>query len=128
MLTYVQGVSDLLDDSLKFHVDKRKVRRQSFGQYIRQSAAIGSLCRQLCGNNVCAENAVIVFGAAECSSGFGYFPGPVKKLVDHLKMITRVVVIDEHYTSQVNLHVRLSLSSIYFVFYLFFQFYIYIEL
>lgn len=48
------------------------------------------------------RNAVIVLGAAQCSSGFGYFPGPMKKLRRYLEeeYPGRVVVLDEHYTSK----------------------------
>ena len=43
---------------------------------------------------------MVVFGACECSSGWGYFPAPVKTLVRRLQRRCRVVVLDEHFSSQ----------------------------
>ena len=46
------------------------------------------------------SKAIVVFGAAQCHSGFGYFPAPVKGLVRRLRRHTNVVILDEHYTSK----------------------------
>ena len=74
------------------------MRRLRFRSYCQRMAALDSLCRQLCNGQ--GMHAVVVLGACECSSGFGYFPAPLKELRRRLELHTRVVVIDEHYTSQ----------------------------
>ena len=44
--------------------------------------------------------AVVVLGACRCSSGFGYFPAPIVQLRQRLELVTNVIVLHEHYTSQ----------------------------
>ena len=90
--------SGLLPHLIKHQVVERRVRRLRFRSYCQRMAALDSLCRRLCNGQ--GMHAVVVLGACECSSGFGYFPAPLKELRRRLELHTRVVVIDEHYSSQ----------------------------
>ena len=80
------------------HGMKRRVRRLAFHGHIRRTAALDDLCHRMTGGK--GMEAVVVFGACRCSSGFGYFPGPIMQLRQRLELHTRVVIIHEHYTSQ----------------------------
>jgi hypothetical protein len=103
-LNHCQYICRWLPDILAFKVKKRKVRRLRFQSYIQREAELDALCTRLCGGrsrlSKGESKAIVVFGAATCSSGFGYFPGPSKELRKRLERHTNVVVIDEHYTSQ----------------------------
>ena len=90
--------SGLLPHLIQHQVVERRVRRLRFRSYCQRMTALDSLCRRLCNGQ--GMHAVVVLGACECSSGFGYFPAPLKELRRRLELHTRVVVIDEHYTSQ----------------------------
>jgi len=98
MMVHIEYVLAALSRIMAHNVDRRRVRRSRFQSYVQRTAAMDSLCRRLSGGR--GKEAVVVLGAAECSSGFGYFPGPVKELRRRLELHTRVVVLDEHYTSQ----------------------------
>ena len=80
------------------HNMKRRVRRLAFHGHIRRTAALDDLCHRMTGGK--GMDAVVVFGACRCSSGFGYFPGPIMQLRQRLELHTRVVILHEHYTSQ----------------------------
>jgi hypothetical protein len=98
MVERMKYVSAILPDVLRHNVTRRRVRRLHFDTKQRRTAALDSLCNRISGGR--GKDAVVVYGAAECSSGFGYFPGPVKELRKRLELHTRVVVLDEHNTSK----------------------------
>jgi len=98
MQQHIEYILGSLDRVLGHNVDRQRVRRSRFQAYIQRTAALDALCHRLSGGR--GKEAVVVLGAAQCSSGFGYFPGPVKELRRRLEQHTRVVVLDEHYTSQ----------------------------
>ena len=94
-----------LPDILDFEVGKKKVRRLRFQAYIRREATLDSIVNMMTSNRASngkpkESKAIVVFGAAQCSSGFRYFPAPVKGLVRRLQRQTHVIILDEHYTSQ----------------------------
>jgi hypothetical protein len=60
---------------------KRRVRRLAFHGHIRRTAALDDLCHRMTGGK--GMEAVVVFGACRCSSGFGYFPGPIMSCGRH---------------------------------------------
>ena len=90
--------SGLLPHIIRHTVGERRVRRLRFHSYCQRLAALDALCTKLCNGR--GKRAVVVLGACQCSSGFGYFPAPLKELRRRLELYTRVVVLDEHYTSQ----------------------------
>ena len=108
-LNHCKYICKWLPDILAFKVKKKKVRRLRFQSYIQREAEMDALCMRLCGgrsrlskgnSKEGVSKAIVVFGAATCSSGFGYFPGPIKELRKRLERHTNVVVLDEHYNSQ----------------------------
>jgi hypothetical protein len=80
------------------HNMKRRVRRLAFHGHIQRTAALDDLCHRMTGGK--GMEAVVVFGACRCSSGFGYFPGPIMQLRQRLQFHTRVIILHEHCTSQ----------------------------
>ncbi len=56
------------------------------------------LCNRIVGGK---KNVLVAFGAALPSQGFGYAGKPLRLLRRQLAMRCRVVILDEHYTSQV---------------------------
>lgn len=97
-LEHCRYVCRWLPHILAHKVGRRKVRRLRFQGYMQRQAAMDALCHRLSGGR--GKDAVVVLGATTCSSGFGYFPGPIKALRWRLELYTRVVVLHEHYTSQ----------------------------
>jgi hypothetical protein len=93
MVRHIAYVNAILERVLDHNVKHRRVRRFAFHSYMVRTAALDSLCIRLSGGR--GMDAVVVLGAAQCSSGFGYFPGPIKELRRRLALHTRVVVLEE---------------------------------
>ena len=95
---HISAMLRALGRILSHNVDKKKVRRCRFQSYMQRQAALDTLCHRL--TNGQGKAAVVVFGAAQCFSGWGYSPSPIKDLKKRLRSHTRLVVLDEHFTSQ----------------------------
>ena len=78
---------------------KQKSKRIRFNNFTQQRAAMDKLCRRITRGHD-PKKMVVFFGAAVCSRGFRYAPTPVKGLRRHLRRYARVIIIQEHYTSQ----------------------------
>ena len=78
---------------------KQKSKRIRFNNFMQQRAAMDKLCRRITRGHD-PKKMVVFFGAAVCSRGFRYAPTPVKGLRRHLRRYARVIIIQEHYTSQ----------------------------
>ena len=94
-----------LPDILNFEVGRKKVRRLRFHAFLRREATLESMVQMMTFKRAVngkpkESKAIVVFGAAQCHSGFGYFPAPVKGLVRRLRRQTNVVILDEHYISK----------------------------
>jgi len=79
---------------------REKVRHRAFKVYRRREQALTALCERITGGE---DNAIVAFGAASSSRGFGYAPTPQKRLLRRLSQApfhAHVVMVDEAYTSQ----------------------------
>ena len=79
-------------------VMRPRVRRLNFQGHIQRTAALDDMCHRIHAGY--GMKAVVVLGACRCSSGFGYFPAPIVQLRQRLELVTNVIVLHEHYTSQ----------------------------
>ena len=95
---HIKYVGGMLPHLLEHHVGRRSVRHARFHIHGRRLAAVDTIShRMLMG---LGKKAVVVVGACQYSTGFRHAPVPMKLLLRRLKEHTQVVVIDEHYTSQ----------------------------
>ena len=78
---------------------KPKTKRARFDAYLHVNAAIDRLCGRITGGRP-KDKVVVFWGAAQCYKGFGYGPSPLNRVRRRLERHARVVVVDEHYTSQ----------------------------
>ena len=65
---------------------------------MRGKATLQALGRQF--HQGMGKSFVVVFGAATCNKGRGYRPWPQKRLLSILREQTKLVLLDEHLTSQ----------------------------
>jgi hypothetical protein len=86
-------LSKILDHT----VGERKVRRLRFQAYMQRVATLDEACHGITGGK---KDAIVVFGAARCSSGWGHAPAPIMELRRRLEMRATLVVLHEHYTSK----------------------------
>jgi hypothetical protein len=80
-------------------VRSRRVRRLRFDSHIRWWRALDRVCADITGG-MAPEEAHVAFGGMSTTTGFGYFPGPIKSLVRRLRQHAHVYVINEQYTSK----------------------------
>lgn len=86
-----------LDPILNHTVGERKVRRLRFQAYMQRVATLDEACHGITGGK---KDAIVMFGAARCSSGWGHAPAPIMELRRRLEMRATLVVLHEHYTSK----------------------------
>jgi hypothetical protein len=97
-LDHVAAFCVILPHLLQHNVDKRRVRRLRFDSQSRRRAAMDRLCNRIVRGR---KDVLVAFGAALPSQGFGYAGKPLRLLRRRLALKCRVVILDEHYTSQV---------------------------
>ena len=86
-----------LDPILDHTVGERKVRRLRFQAYMQRVATLDEACHGITGGK---KDAIVMFGAVRCSSGWGHAPAPIMELRRRLEMRATLVVLHEHYTSK----------------------------